>query len=1478
MIRLYILIELILLTLINSLDISVFLNGTGATFPANVYTESTFAYSFIDSSVSVTYYPLGSTTGKCNIMGYWHTGNSEIGAPSSSVIAKDTLICTDACTVATCGFSSASTPRPDRLTRNPLNDFGASDSILKTADYTLFPDIVMYPAVGGAVVPIYNIPELTMNQSTLILSRSAITNIFLGNIRNWNDSRILSSNNKVVQNILSSIDKPITFVVRTDSSGTSEIFSSSLSSFDPARSSVSYDSSFYTSVGFGSTPSWCGTLTDEVQYITINGCDSNLSVNDKSIEIYIVGFDYNLRKISFQCDISAISLAYLYSHSNGNNKTVYLDKSSSGSTVTFKLGYLGSVDSGLNKPNNWYQPFVLNTTSNYLSVSISTLQEGGYKNSHYSYATKPKLPEVRSLWIHSGYTFNFTISYSDTVYPSSLQSFKNVYLNVTTLKTILNVITNSLISSVTYINHKYWYEYKITFNTPTVSSFIPKNFNVMLISDISDDFIPIAMTTLTTSNNFPIFYNKKTIYGFSNSGIYTCYKREQNYLALSYRTGNLNPGVASEVDATPYSIGYSVLGEALQFNLSKAKMINYAGTVVTASASSVAYAVLENGGNLNAYNAANLVDGKSQNVWPMSGYTYFLLRTKDHIGDCSRRKQAMEFLYDFYHDSTVSAIAARHGFATLPEFIRDIIVNHMINNVYCKDSNTYALEKYRVVSDKVYTTSMLYLIIQLYLSVYNNVDSSASFSITEVDNSKTIWDDYTQNPEQSVGAFVSFSDLYTKQSYYLSTDEPIIVTPFTHYSVVFIYHLNSFPTSVSLKITKEIIIGILSNQITHWNDSLIQRANFVYKSYLPYQRIIVVTQSNSSDNNVVLSRFLAINNETIRNQLDLSIHGNDSIPFHRLLDPEYHIDVKNSIVDRYVTHFDGTIGYYNLLYGLPNSYISSYCHDPDCNDVVYPGSDSGNSLNICQLDDSTVLNMGININSYDLMLSNNHSCYPIAGTIDFITYSKNNSDTCEYTPTSNSSSITRSITNQRIRFSAWLFNGSVVTNPLSSNYESHSTPSIVRLDSYTNICNIECNDESLGYKYCNYRDCSWTDGDYYQTVLPCDSKTQTRTITYTLYPDRSCLDKNPLSSLSIECTYVSQSSSVGIVAYIVCGIGMTMISALLILTFYHKDTKIIKKSQPIFIYTFLFGSIFLCGTIVAYIGPNNDTTCLLRPWLFNLSSTIMFAPLIMKLRRIDVLFNNPKLKKIKVTDRLVLMQVLSILFVDVILLIIWTVAEKPEVNRITTTKYANVYDPVEDLVCSTGLSNFMEIILVVYKAILLVVGVYLAVTTWKVPSDLSEAKYFAVAIYNITMVGGLAYFLSDFLIQTTSVVVGVFLQCLGMFVCAILACLVIIIPKLLVAEGIRKVSPSEFKTSSAGISQAVNSNKLASNRANVSSSKSEVSQTSAVQIQVKKTENLTLSLGSPSLIKPSMVLYSRPNDNDIGKVDDDLEIDQSFKL
>ena len=165
---------------------SVTINGAGATFPLPVYTEWTFAYQYVDPSVVINYQGIGSGGGKKGII--------------------DNTI-----------------------------DFAGSDSLLKDEEYTSGKDLQMYPMLAGAVVVIYNVkwakdfPE-GFKETSLILDRQTLVDIFNAKITKWNDPAIVALNPDMADYLP---DAPITAAHRSDGSGTTEIFTKALTFFSP---------------------------------------------------------------------------------------------------------------------------------------------------------------------------------------------------------------------------------------------------------------------------------------------------------------------------------------------------------------------------------------------------------------------------------------------------------------------------------------------------------------------------------------------------------------------------------------------------------------------------------------------------------------------------------------------------------------------------------------------------------------------------------------------------------------------------------------------------------------------------------------------------------------------------------------------------------------------------------------------------------------------------------------------------------------------------------------------------------------------------------------------------------------------------------------------------------------------------------------------------------------------------------------------
>ena len=162
---------------------SVQITGSGATFPLPIYTEWTYAYSYVDPAVVINYQGIGSGGGK-------------------KAIVDNTV------------------------------DFAGSNSLLKQEEYDAGKDLQMYPMVASAVVPIYNIAFQNVPDGTtpakLVLDRQTLVDIYNGKVNKWNDPAIVALNPDLASYLP---DAGITAAHRSDGSGTTEIFTKALTSF-----------------------------------------------------------------------------------------------------------------------------------------------------------------------------------------------------------------------------------------------------------------------------------------------------------------------------------------------------------------------------------------------------------------------------------------------------------------------------------------------------------------------------------------------------------------------------------------------------------------------------------------------------------------------------------------------------------------------------------------------------------------------------------------------------------------------------------------------------------------------------------------------------------------------------------------------------------------------------------------------------------------------------------------------------------------------------------------------------------------------------------------------------------------------------------------------------------------------------------------------------------------------------------------------
>src|SRR5881296_575998 len=156
---------------------TITINGAGATFPNPIYSKWFSEYNKLHPTVQINYQPIGSGGGI-------------------------------------------------RQITNQTVFFGATDGPMRNEQLLAAPSkILHFPTVLGAVVPVYNIPNVS---AELHFSGPLLADMFLGKITKWNDPAIARLNAGV-----SLPASDITVAHRADGSGTTYIWVDFLSKTSP---------------------------------------------------------------------------------------------------------------------------------------------------------------------------------------------------------------------------------------------------------------------------------------------------------------------------------------------------------------------------------------------------------------------------------------------------------------------------------------------------------------------------------------------------------------------------------------------------------------------------------------------------------------------------------------------------------------------------------------------------------------------------------------------------------------------------------------------------------------------------------------------------------------------------------------------------------------------------------------------------------------------------------------------------------------------------------------------------------------------------------------------------------------------------------------------------------------------------------------------------------------------------------------------
>jgi phosphate transport system substrate-binding protein len=205
----------------------VVLKGAGSTLAQSLYQDALSAYRLVEPAVSITYAGVGSGGGRTAL----RSNTVDFAGSDSFASAAEYTQAPDLFYLPTMAAAVGSSAR--RLTGH----------VQLCADRSLTITLTVARCVGMCAVATYNLPEFDADGGPpLLLDQQCLAGVFLGNLSYWNDSRI------AVLNPGRSLPyAPITIVVRSDSSGTTGIWTESLSSFSPTFKAV---------IGQGDTVDW----------------------------------------------------------------------------------------------------------------------------------------------------------------------------------------------------------------------------------------------------------------------------------------------------------------------------------------------------------------------------------------------------------------------------------------------------------------------------------------------------------------------------------------------------------------------------------------------------------------------------------------------------------------------------------------------------------------------------------------------------------------------------------------------------------------------------------------------------------------------------------------------------------------------------------------------------------------------------------------------------------------------------------------------------------------------------------------------------------------------------------------------------------------------------------------------------------------------------------------------------------------------
>ncbi|CAK9018250.1 G_PROTEIN_RECEP_F3_4 domain-containing protein, partial [Durusdinium trenchii] len=290
---------------------------------------------------------------------------------------------------------------------------------------------------------------------------------------------------------------------------------------------------------------------------------------------------------------------------------------------------------------------------------------------------------------------------------------------------------------------------------------------------------------------------------------------------------------------------------AMTLKLSQVKLLLDSSSVpVEATPASVAFGVMENGlqfgdnGDPVSRLTADIHNARSPLAWPISGYTYIVVRknTTRFGGDCRNRVQTFKYSEWLCSEAVVEEIAASHGFAELPFGVRSFVLDKIRTQFLCNGEPIF--QEPKTFETVVQVNPALRPLIQLILRLCRSVNDLTAFTFDE-QTGKVIKTDLVARMDTPT-LTINFA-----RNVPMTSDSTHAVRLFQiPMTVAFSLCGNEEDCAfhgVDVSVTVKTLARILDGSIGFWDDPLIKATKDESTVSLPHEEIAVFRTSDAAE-------------------------------------------------------------------------------------------------------------------------------------------------------------------------------------------------------------------------------------------------------------------------------------------------------------------------------------------------------------------------------------------------------------------------------------------------------------------------------------------------------------------------------------------------------------------------------------------------------------------------------------------------------